>query len=81
LGTQIRNRTLENYGERFLFKVAVSNCDDHLRVHGFLLALKVWHFSSTYDLNLNLHGMGLKLDIDEGSNALDIERVISTVEY
>lgn len=84
---------LQNYGgkeqaadlkelwRRVLFNVAISNCDDHLRNHGFLLTPKGWKLSPAYDLTPNPQGMGLKLNIDEDNNALDPDLVLSTAEF
>jgi len=67
--------------KRILFNVAISNCDDHLRNHGFILTPKGWELSPVYDLTPNPSGTGLKLNIDESDNALDINLVLSTVSF
>ena len=61
---------------RIAFSVAVSNTDDHLRNHGFLLSNQGWRLSPAYDLNPNPDGMGLSLNISEIDNALDFDLVM-----
>jgi serine/threonine-protein kinase HipA len=67
---------------RILFSVAVSNTDDHLRNHGFLLTPAGWVLSPAYDINPNPAGpAGLTLNIDETDNSLDIDLVMSVAPY
>ncbi len=72
---------LEELFRRVLFSVCVSNTDDHLRNHGFLYTEKGWTLSPAYDINANEAGTGLKLNIDEEDNSLDIELVLNTAPY
>lgn len=58
---------------RIVFSIAISNCDDHLRNHGFLLTEKGWRLSPAYDLNPSYYGGGLSLNITEADNALDMD--------
>ena len=58
---------------RIVFNIAVSNCDDHLRNHGFLLTEKGWRLSPAYDLNPSYFGGGLSLNITEEDNSLDMD--------
>lgn len=67
--------------KRVLFNVAVSNCDDHLRNHGFILTPKGWTLSPVYDLTPSPNGRGLKLNIDEADNALSVDLVLSTASF
>lgn len=65
---------LEELWTRIVFNILVSNTDDHLRNHGFILEPgKGWRLSAAYDLNPVPHGDGLKLNITEHDNALDLE--------
>ena len=57
---------------RIVFNIAISNTDDHLRNHGFLLTPYGWTLSPAYDLNPNENGTGLKLNINETENTLDV---------
>ena len=56
---------------RIVFNIAVSNCDDHLRNHGFLFTSKGWTLCPAFDLNPDEYGTGLSLCINENDNALD----------
>jgi serine/threonine-protein kinase HipA len=72
---------LEQLWRRILFNVLVSNTDDHLRNHGFLLTTDGWRLSPAYDLNPNENGTGLKLNISENDNSLDIDLVMEVSNY
>jgi len=72
---------LEELFRRVLFSVCVSNTDDHLRNHGFLYTEAGWNLSPAFDINANETGTGLKLNIDEDDNSLDIDLVMSTASY
>ena len=61
---------LEELWRRIVFSIAVSNCDDHLRNHGFLLVDGGWILSPAYDINPNEMADGLNLNISFDSNAL-----------
>lgn len=63
-------KDLEELWRRIVFSICVSNTDDHLRNHGFLLTPKGWESSPAYDMNPNENGSGLKLNISETNNAL-----------
>lgn len=69
---------LEQLWRRILFNVLVSNTDDHLRNHGFILTDKGWRLSPAYDMNPNEMGNGLTLNISENSNELDIYLALET---
>lgn len=66
---------------RIVFNIAISNTDDHLRNHGFLLQDNQWHLSPAYDLNPSVEKAGLGLNIDMESNALDFDLARSVGEY
>lgn len=66
---------------RMVFNIAVSNCDDHLRNHGFLLTRKGWILSPAYDINPDPDGTGLKLNIDEDDNSLDFMLALDVAPY
>ena len=63
------------------FNIAVSNCDDHLCNHGFVLGKRGWRLSPAYDLTPCPDGVGLKLNVDETDNALDFGLALSTAPY
>ena len=66
---------------RIVFNIAVSNCDDHLRNHGFLLTPNGWTLSPAYDLNPQEYGEGLSLNINEHDNALDYRLALEIAPY
>ena len=68
---------LEQLWRRIVFSICVSNTDDHLRNHGFMLELTGWALAPAYDINPNPHGAGLKLNISETDNTQDIDLALS----
>ena len=72
---------LEQLWRRMAFNILVSNTDDHLRNHGFILADKGWRLSPAYDMNPNEMGNGLTLNISENSNELNISLAIETAHF
>ena len=59
---------------RIVFFMCVSNIDDHLRNHGFLLEPdRGWRLAPAYDLNPVAAGDGLTLNVSEKDNAQDLE--------
>ena len=79
-GTNI-NENLRQLWRRIIFNIAISNTDDHLRNHGFILTKDGWILSPAYDLNPSIDKDGLALNIDTNNNALDIELAKSVGEY
>ncbi len=67
--------------KRIVFNIAISNTDDHLRNHGFLLTPSGWVLSPAYDLNPQPDGNGLALNISLEDNALDIHLAIEVSQY
>ena len=72
---------LEQLWRRIVFSICVSNVDDHLRNHGFLLTNAGWVLSPAYDINPAETGTGLKLNISESDNALDLDLAMEVHEY
>jgi serine/threonine-protein kinase HipA len=64
---------LEELWRRIVFNICVSNSDDHLRNHGFLLTPRGWVLSPAFDVNPIPLSRGLSLNISEYSNAPDLE--------
>jgi len=62
--------------DRIAFSICVSNTDDHLRNHGFLLGPDGWWLSPAFDLNPEPSGHGLSLNIDEHDNSLSLSVAI-----
>lgn len=67
------NEDLKELWTRIVFNICVSNTDDHLRNHGFLLTPKGWILSPAYDMNPVVHATGLHLNITEYDNALELD--------
>lgn len=67
--------------QRIVFSVAISNTDDHLRNHGFLLTPNGWKLSPAFDVNPTEKGIGLSLNISENDNSLDFDLCISVAGY
>lgn len=67
--------------KRLVFTVAVSNTDDHLRNHGFILDKTGWRLSPLYDVNPSIYGENLSLNITTEDNTLDFGLVLETAEY
>jgi serine/threonine-protein kinase HipA len=66
-------RDLEQLWRRIVFTMCVSNVDDHLRNHGFLLEQAGgWSLAPAYDVNPVAHGDGLTLNVSETDNAQDL---------
>ena len=72
---------LHQLWRRIIFSIAISNTDDHLRNHGFILTKGGWILSPAYDLNPSIDKDGLALNIDTDNNALDFELAKSVGEY
>lgn len=75
------NENLHQLWRRIVFNIAVSNTDDHLRNHGFILTNEDWMLSPAYDLNPSIDKEGLALNIDMDNNALDFELAKSVGEF
>ncbi|MCY4562389.1 MAG: HipA domain-containing protein [Flavobacteriaceae bacterium] len=75
------DRDLEQLWRRIVFSICVSNTDDHLRNHGFLLTDEGWVLSPAYDINPNETGTGLKLNISDEDNSLDLDLAMEVSEY
>jgi len=72
---------LEQLWRRIVFNIAITNTDDHLRNHGFLLAPQGWILFPAFDVNPVYFGTGLTLDISETDNALDFDLARSVAKY
>jgi serine/threonine-protein kinase HipA len=64
-----------------VFNIAVSNTDDHLRNHGFILTDKGWVLSLACDINPSIDKDGLALNFDMYNNALDYDLAKSVGEF
>ncbi|WP_370089398.1 type II toxin-antitoxin system HipA family toxin [Ekhidna sp.] len=72
---------LEELWRRIVFSICVSNTDDHLRNHGFMLTNEGWVLSPAFDINPVETGTGLKLNISEDDNALELDLAMDIHEY
>lgn len=75
------NEDLEQLWRRIVFSICVANTDDHLRNHGFILTNGGWILSPAYDINPVETGTGLKLNISEDDNALDLDLALEVCSY
>lgn len=67
--------------KRIVFNMAVSNTDDHLRNHGFLLTEAGWRLSPMFDVNPIPFGDTLSLNVSSESNLIDVHLAIDTAMY
>lgn len=73
---------LRELWSRIVFNMLVSNTDDHLRNHGFILVPgKGWRLAEAYDMNPVADAHGLKLNVSEADNALDLDLARSVAPY
>ncbi|MBA2654365.1 MAG: type II toxin-antitoxin system HipA family toxin [Gammaproteobacteria bacterium] len=74
-------KDLEQLWRRIIFFICISNTDDHLRNHSFILQPDGWVLSPAYDINPVASGNGLKLNINETDNSQDIKLALEVSEY
>lgn len=78
--TSPQNSYLELF-KRVGFNILVSNTDDHLRNHGFVLNETGWILSPAYDINPNIYSSHLSLTIDDADSTKDLELLYETAEF
>lgn len=66
--------------KRIVFNMAVSNTDDHLRNHAFILTKYGWKLSPLYDVNPVPYGDELSLNVNEDDNRISISLAIATAK-
>lgn len=76
-GSQPKKDLIELW-KRIVFNMAVSNTDDHLRNHAFILEDRGWKISPLYDVNPVPYGNELSLNVDEDDNSINIELAVQT---
>ena len=64
--------------KRIVFNMAITNTDDHLRNHAFILTDKGWILSPLYDVNPVPYGDELSLNVDEEDNSISIDLAVQT---
>jgi serine/threonine-protein kinase HipA len=75
------NNDLKELWKRIVFNISVSNTDDHLRNHGFILTERGWILSPAFDINPNEMGTGLSLNISQNDNSLSLDLALEVAEY
>lgn len=80
-GSKSTSQQLEQLWRRIVFSIAVSNVDDHLRNHGFLLTEGGWQLSPAYDINPVPDGNHLVLAIDDEDGTLSFDLALSVVDF
>ena len=74
-------RDLLELWKRIVFSMAVSNTDDHFRNHGFILSSEGWELSPLYDVNPDLYGEYLSLNVDSDNSIIDFDLAVEAAEY
>lgn len=69
-------RDLIELWKRVVFSMAVSNTDDHFRNHGFIVSDEGWELSPLYDVNPDVYGKYLSLNVDSNDSSIDFELAI-----
>lgn len=72
---------LEELWKRIIFNIAVSNTDDHLRNHGFVMTTDGWRLSPLYDVNPSPYGDCLALNINEQDNSISVDLAIDAAKF
>ncbi len=72
---------LQELWKRIVFNISVSNTDDHLRNHGFILSDKGWRLSPAFDVNPSIDKQGFSLNLDTDNNDLDFDLARSVGEF
>lgn len=79
-GSDPKNDLIELW-KRIVFNMAVSNTDDHLRNHAFILKKNGWTLSPLYDVNPVPYGDELSLNVNEDDNRISISLAIETASH
>lgn len=72
---------LKELWKRQIFNMAITNSDDHLRNHGFLLEDNKWNLSPAFDINPTPYGNTLSLNITTNDNSISLENAIKMSKY
>lgn len=75
------NKDLEELWNRIVFSILVSNTDDHLRNHNFILSEQGWKLAPLFDVNPNPFGKELALNITENNNLKRLSLAMDTAKY
>ena len=79
-GTNVKADLVELW-KRIVFSMAISNTDDHLRNHGFVLVNGGWQLSPLYDVNPVPYGNELALCVDTTDASISVDLAIETAKY
>lgn len=71
-------KDLKELWMRIVFSMAISNTDDHLRNHGFILTKQGWELSPLYDVNPTPYGDELALNVNTEDNSISIDLAIES---
>ena len=74
-------RDLTELWKRIVFNMAVSNTDDHMRNHGFILKADGWHLSPLYDVNPVPEGDELSLCVNEDDATISLDLALEIAPY
>lgn len=72
---------LKELWRRIVFSMAVSNTDDHLRNHGFLLTPGGWRLSPLFDVNPVPEGNMLSLNVTPDDSRIDIDLAVGASSF
>ena len=67
--------------KRIVFNMAVSNTDDHLRNHAFILTETGWSLSPLFDVNPIPYGTELSLNVNGNDNRINISLALDSAHY
>ena len=74
-------KDLKELWMRIVFSMAISNTDDHLRNHGFILSKNGWALSPLYDVNPIPYGDVLALNVNSDDNSISMDLAIETAHH
>ncbi len=74
-------KSLKELWMRIVFSMAISNTDDHLRNHGFILTKQGWELSPLYDVNPTPYGDELALNVNTEDNSISIDLAIESAHH
>lgn len=59
----------------------LSNTDDHFRNHGFILKGAGWGLSPLYDVNPDIYGEYLSLNVDDSDSSIEFDLAVDAAPY
>ena len=74
-------KDIQELWKRIVFSMAISNTDDHLRNHGFILKNNGWELSPLYDVNPTPYGDELALNVNSTDNSISIPLAIESAQH